>query len=101
MAFAKRALEHTAGEVREAAVHLIIELYRRKAAAVRSHLPSEDDPKTMKNPLYCKIFDGMDRADGKPTKAERKVLFFLLFTKKCVNENVVRKQQPLCKGFLV
>ncbi|XP_022101600.1 centrosomal protein of 104 kDa-like isoform X2 [Acanthaster planci] len=72
MAFAKRALEHTAGEVREAAVHLIIELYHLKAAAVRSHLPPEDDPKTMKNPLYCKIFDGMDRADGKPTKAERK-----------------------------
>ncbi|XP_038061294.1 centrosomal protein of 104 kDa-like isoform X2 [Patiria miniata] len=72
MAFAKRALEHTAGEVREASVHLIIELYRLKAAAVRSHLPPEDDPKTMKNPLYCKIFDGMDRADGKPTKAERK-----------------------------
>ena len=29
----------------------------------------------MKNPLYSKIFDGMDRVDGKPTKAERKVHF--------------------------
>ena len=73
MTFAKRALEHTAGEVREASVHLILELYRIKSEAVRSHLPSEDDHKTLKNPLYHKIFDGMDKVDGKPTKAEKKV----------------------------
>ncbi|XP_033642049.1 centrosomal protein of 104 kDa-like [Asterias rubens] len=72
MTFAKRALEHTAGEVREASVHLILELYRIKSEAVRSHLPSEDDHKTLKNPLYHKIFDGMDKVDGKPTKAEKK-----------------------------
>lgn len=39
---------------------------------LKSHFPP-DEPATRKNPLYVKLFDGFDRADGKLTESERKV----------------------------
>ncbi|XP_033095811.1 centrosomal protein of 104 kDa-like isoform X2 [Anneissia japonica] len=72
MTFALRALEHTAGEVREAAIKLITDLYQMKGAEIKELLPSEDDPTIIKNPLYAKLFDALDKIDGKPTRSERK-----------------------------
>ncbi|XP_072040175.1 centrosomal protein of 104 kDa-like isoform X2 [Amphiura filiformis] len=71
--FANHGLEHTQATVRDAAVNLIFELYKLKGQQVRSKLPSEEHPKVQKNrPLYGKLFDGLDKIDGKPTKAEKK-----------------------------
>ena len=39
---------------------------------MKDHLPA-DEPATRKNPLYRSIFDGLDKIDGKPTEAEKKV----------------------------
>ncbi|XP_015771072.1 PREDICTED: centrosomal protein of 104 kDa-like [Acropora digitifera] len=65
------ALEHTSGEVRDAASRLVIELYKMVKDAVRDYLPP-DEPATRKNPLYRNLFDGFDRIDGKPTETERR-----------------------------
>ena len=73
MKFANNALEHTSGIVREVAINLIFELYKVKGAEVIEFLPSVEQPATLKNPLYARIYDGLDRIDGKPTRAERKV----------------------------
>ncbi|XP_071482021.1 centrosomal protein of 104 kDa-like [Diadema antillarum] len=72
MKFANHALEHTSGAVREAAINLIFELYKVKGSDVKDHLPPEDRPATFKNPLYARIFDGLNKIDGKPTRAELK-----------------------------
>ena len=110
------ALAHSNKEVREVAVEILLELYKKVnhlrvgfhvylfcsiydpllnlkhsganlhrfsiskvGGPVRTYLPP-DEPATRKNPLYGKIFDGFDKLDGKPTKAERKVLIsFLAF----------------------
>ncbi|XP_072174681.1 centrosomal protein of 104 kDa-like [Diadema setosum] len=72
MKFANHALEHTSGAVREAAINLIFELYKVKGSEVKDHLPPEDRPATYKNPLYARIFDGLNKIDGKPTRAELK-----------------------------
>ncbi|XP_071945572.1 centrosomal protein of 104 kDa-like isoform X2 [Antedon mediterranea] len=72
MTFALRALEHTHGEVREAAIKLITDLYQMRGAEIKDHLPSEEDPAIIKNPLYSKLFDALDKIDGKPTRSERK-----------------------------
>ena len=74
MTFSNRSLEHTQASVRDAAVNLIFELYKLKGQEVRNRLPPEEHPKVQKNrPLYGKLFDGLDKIDGKPTKSERKV----------------------------
>lgn len=39
---------------------------------LKKYFPA-DEPAARKNPLYVKLFDGLDRADGKLTEAERKV----------------------------
>ena len=35
-----------------------------------------DDINSRKNPLYVKLFDSFDRADGKMTDSEKKVCFY-------------------------
>eukprot|EP00057_Strongylocentrotus_purpuratus_P005940 XP_011660414.1 PREDICTED: centrosomal protein of 104 kDa [Strongylocentrotus purpuratus] len=72
MKFANRGLEHPAGIVRDASINLIFELYKLKGSEVMSHLPSSEQPSIMKNPLYGRIYDGFDKIDGKPTRAELK-----------------------------
>ncbi|XP_078616850.1 centrosomal protein of 104 kDa-like isoform X8 [Branchiostoma floridae x Branchiostoma japonicum] len=71
MKFAVPALDHTAGEVRDAAVRVILDLYKAVGTPVRDYLPP-DDQATRKKPLYKNIFDSFDRIDGKPTEAELK-----------------------------
>lgn len=70
MKFLLPALDHANGDIRDAAVKVIFELYKLKAP-VKDHLPA-DEPATRKNPLYRTIFDGFDKIDGKPTEAEKK-----------------------------
>ncbi|XP_048581640.1 centrosomal protein of 104 kDa isoform X2 [Nematostella vectensis] len=65
------ALDHNNGEVRDAAVKLIFELYKKVKDPVKGFLPN-DEPATRKNPLYRSIFDGFDHIDGKPTESERR-----------------------------
>ena len=49
--------------------------------SVRKYLPP-DDATSRKNALYNRIFDGLDKIDGKPTKAEQKVSTALTDTPK-------------------
>ncbi|XP_078696734.1 centrosomal protein of 104 kDa-like isoform X3 [Branchiostoma floridae x Branchiostoma belcheri] len=71
MKFVVPALDHTAGEVRDAAMRVILDLYKAVGTPVRDYLPP-DDQATRKKPLYKNIFDSFDRIDGKPTEAELK-----------------------------
>ena len=77
MKFCTQALQHTAGEVRERAEKIIVALYKDRGAPVKNYLPPDDD-KTRKNVLYKQLFEAFDRIDGKPSKAELKVSYFLL-----------------------
>ncbi|XP_065061516.1 centrosomal protein of 104 kDa-like isoform X2 [Rhopilema esculentum] len=72
MQFVKKAIEHSNKEVREAGIALLLDMYKKVGNAVRAYLPP-DEPSTRKNPLYSRIFDGLDKIDGKPTKAEQKL----------------------------
>ena len=77
MKFCTVCLQHNAGEVREIAEKLIIELYREKGAPVKDYLPC-DDEKTRKNVLYKHLFEAFDRIDGKPSKDDLKVDFQII-----------------------
>lgn len=68
----KAALEHPNNTVRDASVNCILEVYKIVKTPLKSHFPP-DEPATRKNPLYVKLFDGFDRADGKLTESERKL----------------------------
>ena len=74
MKFCCKAIQHTAGEVREKAEQIIIDLYKEVREPVKSHLPP-DDERTRKNVLYKQLFQAFDRIDGKPSKDDLKVLF--------------------------
>ncbi|PIK44373.1 putative centrosomal protein [Apostichopus japonicus] len=74
MTFAMKAVQHMAGEVRDAGMQLICELYKVNGPEVKSRLPNEEDPKVLKNPLYVKIFNGLNKIDGKPTRQEQQAL---------------------------
>ncbi|KAK3743942.1 hypothetical protein QZH41_020283, partial [Actinostola sp. cb2023] len=65
------ALNHNNGDVRDTAVNLIFQLYKKVKEPIKSYLPN-DEPATRKNPLYRSIFDGFDRIDGKPTESEKR-----------------------------
>lgn len=64
-------LEHPNNDVREASISCIVEAYKIVKEPLKSYLPP-DDTTSRKNPLYVKLFDSLDRADGKMTEAERK-----------------------------
>ncbi|XP_045155153.1 centrosomal protein of 104 kDa [Echinops telfairi] len=72
MRFAVSALAHRVCEVREAAVRVILDLYKQHQAFVLEYLPP-DDSNTRKNVLYKTIFEGFAKIDGKPTEAEIRV----------------------------
>ena len=72
MAFLNVALDHTSGEVREGAEHLIIELYKQCGKPVKDHLPP-DNEKNRKTLLYKQMYEAFDRIDGKPSKKSLKV----------------------------
>nr|XP_014347345.1 PREDICTED: centrosomal protein of 104 kDa [Latimeria chalumnae] len=69
MRFAAGALEHTASEVRDTAVRIVLEMYRRHRGVILDYLPP-DDANTRRNILYKALFDGFAKIDGKPTEAE-------------------------------
>ena len=58
---------------------------------LKKYFPA-DEPATRKNPLYVKLFDGLDRVDGKPTEAERKVRSIPIkkYKQKETNESVLK-----------
>ena len=74
---------------------------------VRTYFPP-DDATSRKNLLYCRIYDGLDMADGKPTQTEKKVgaiaswlfvvisLHVLLLLRR--DKNIVNTLLESCKG---
>eukprot|EP00794_Sanderia_malayensis_P015316 gene15316-16893_t len=68
-----KGLDHSHKDVREVAIEILFVMYKKVGAPLRSHLP-DDTAATRKNPLYGRIFDGFDKIDGKPTRAEKKLL---------------------------
>jgi len=64
-------LEHPHNDVRDAALSCIVDVYKIVKEPLKSYFPP-DDANTRKNPLYTKLFDSLDRADGKMTESERK-----------------------------
>ncbi|XP_029434701.1 centrosomal protein of 104 kDa isoform X2 [Rhinatrema bivittatum] len=71
MRFAVRALEHSAFEVREVAVRIILDLYKQHQHNVLEFLPP-DDATTRKNVLYKTLYDGFAKIDGRPSDSEIK-----------------------------
>ncbi|KAL4666503.1 hypothetical protein H8959_005192 [Pygathrix nigripes] len=69
MKFSVSSLEHRVYEVREAAVRIILDMYRQHQASILEYLPP-DDSNTRKNILYKTIFEGFAKIDGRPTDAE-------------------------------
>lgn len=59
-------------EVRETAVRVILDMYRRHRGVILDYLPA-DDSTTRKNILYKTIFEGFAKIDGRPTAAEIRV----------------------------
>ncbi|KAM9350454.1 centrosomal protein of 104 kDa [Symphorus nematophorus] len=64
MTFCTAALEHSASEVREPAVRIILSMYQQHRAAVLSYLPP-NDAAARKNFLCKTLFDGFAKIDGK------------------------------------
>ncbi|XP_048417121.1 centrosomal protein of 104 kDa isoform X1 [Stegostoma tigrinum] len=71
MKFVAGALQHTASEVRDTAVRIVLEMYRQHRSAVLPYLPP-DDTSTRRNVLYKSLFDGFAKIDGRPTEAEQR-----------------------------
>ncbi|NXJ80517.1 CE104 protein, partial [Trogon melanurus] len=69
MKFATGALEHRVYEVRDVALRIIFDLYRKHKAAVLEYLPP-DDASIRKTVLYKTLFDGFTKIDGKLSEAE-------------------------------
>ncbi|KAJ8386881.1 hypothetical protein AAFF_G00165820 [Aldrovandia affinis] len=85
MQFTTGALEHSASEVREKAVRIILAMYRQHRKAVLDFLPP-NDASTRKNVLYKNIFDGFAKTDGRPVESQTKLL-------KKGNTQVVHKEK--------
>ncbi|KAI1892582.1 hypothetical protein AGOR_G00135060 [Albula goreensis] len=73
MQFSMGALEHSASEVREKAVQIILAMYQQHRSAVLELLPP-NDASTRKNILYKNIFDGFAKIDGRPIDPQTKTL---------------------------
>ncbi|TPP62781.1 hypothetical protein FGIG_07563 [Fasciola gigantica] len=64
--FTAQALTHRSNEVREAAENLMVALYRAEnRSMIRSCLPSADDVKTQRHPLYRRLLGKFERIDIK------------------------------------
>uniref|UniRef100_A0A8C7UPH6 Centrosomal protein of 104 kDa n=1 Tax=Oncorhynchus mykiss TaxID=8022 RepID=A0A8C7UPH6_ONCMY len=70
MKFCTGALQHSASEVRETVVLIILAMYRLHKTAILSYLPA-NDAATRKNVLYKNIFDGFARIDGRPVESQK------------------------------
>ncbi|XP_015738013.1 centrosomal protein of 104 kDa [Coturnix japonica] len=69
MKFATGALEHRVFEVRDVALRIIFDMYRKHRAAILEYLPP-DDASIRKTVLYKTLFDGFTKIDGKLSEAE-------------------------------
>ncbi|NXC47382.1 CE104 protein, partial [Penelope pileata] len=69
MKFATGALEHRVYEVRDVALRIIFDMYRKHRAAILEYLPP-DDATIRKTVLYKTLFDGFSKIDGKLSEAE-------------------------------
>ncbi|NXT39268.1 CE104 protein, partial [Pelecanoides urinatrix] len=69
MKFATGALEHRVYEVREVALRIIFDMYRKHKAAILDYLPP-DDARIRKTVIYKMLFEGFTKIDGKPSEAE-------------------------------
>ncbi|NWY62131.1 CE104 protein, partial [Chionis minor] len=69
MKFATGALEHRVYEVRDVALRIIFDMYRKHKAAILEYLPP-DDASIRKSVLYKTLFDGFTKIDGKLSEAE-------------------------------
>ncbi|XP_071772798.1 centrosomal protein of 104 kDa [Centroberyx gerrardi] len=69
MRFCAGALEHSAAEVRELAVRIVLSMYQQHRSAVLSYLPA-NDAATRRNVLYKNLFDGFARIDGRPVETK-------------------------------
>uniref|UniRef100_A0A669QTP3 Centrosomal protein of 104 kDa n=1 Tax=Phasianus colchicus TaxID=9054 RepID=A0A669QTP3_PHACC len=72
MKFATGALEHRVYEVRDVALRIIFDMYRKHKAAILEYLPP-DDASIRKTVLYKTLFDGFTKIDGKLSDAEMRV----------------------------
>jgi len=66
------SLEHSNGQVRDAAVQVTLELYRRSPTEVKMELPV-DTPTLRKSLLWRTLMERLDQFDGKPSPRELKV----------------------------
>ncbi|XP_009868127.1 PREDICTED: centrosomal protein of 104 kDa [Apaloderma vittatum] len=69
MKFATGALQHRVYEVRDVALRITFDVYRKDKAAVLEHLPP-DDASIRKTVLYKTLFDGFSKIDGELSEAE-------------------------------
>ncbi|NXY50121.1 CE104 protein, partial [Ceuthmochares aereus] len=69
MKFATGALEHRVCEVRDAALRVIFDVYRKHKVAVLEYLPP-DNANIRKTVLYKTLFDGFAKIDGKLPEAD-------------------------------
>ncbi|NXV78020.1 CE104 protein, partial [Atlantisia rogersi] len=69
MKFAAGALEHRAYEVRDVALRIILDMYRKHKAVVLEYLPP-DDASARKTVIYKTLFEGFAKIDGKPSEAD-------------------------------
>ncbi|NXE76319.1 CE104 protein, partial [Cochlearius cochlearius] len=69
MKFATGALEHRVYEVRDVALRIIFDMYRKHKAAVLEYLPP-DNANVRKTVLYKTLFDGFTKIDGELSEAE-------------------------------
>ncbi|NWH76291.1 CE104 protein, partial [Piaya cayana] len=69
MKFATGALEHRVCEVRDAALRVIFDMYRKHKVAVLEYLPP-DNANIRRTVLYKTLFDGFAKIDGKLPEAD-------------------------------
>ncbi|KFU95421.1 Centrosomal protein of 104 kDa [Chaetura pelagica] len=67
--FAMGALGHRAPEVRDVALQILFELYRKHRANLLRYLPP-DDASIRRTVIYKTLFDGFAKIDGKSSEAE-------------------------------
>ncbi|XP_027699696.1 centrosomal protein of 104 kDa-like isoform X2 [Vombatus ursinus] len=69
MRFSVSALEHRIYEIREIAIKIILDMYKKHRTLILEYLPA-DDGNTRKNVLYKTLFEGFAKIDGKATVAD-------------------------------
>ncbi|CAF2644496.1 unnamed protein product [Rotaria sp. Silwood2] len=65
--FCAQAVEHNAGEVRELAIKILLNLYKTHGSIVKRYLPQDND-QTRRIKKYRDMFEAFDRIDGQTDK---------------------------------